>query len=76
MIFIDYDQNRVVDHVGIIYRENGHDEVIHATGSSFAEHSFSNVWSGRSVVHEHINFRSYWRDTAKFVGLGRLQGGK
>ena len=69
-------ENGVVDYLRIIYREGGRDEVIHATGSSYAEHSFSNVWSGRSVVREHINFRSYWRDTAKFVGLGRLQGGK
>ena len=71
MIFIDYDQNRVVDHVGIIYRENGHDEVIHATGSSSPPDnnpSFANLLCGRSVVRERITWRSYWSDSSKFVG--------
>ena len=75
MIFIDYDQNRVVDHVGIIYREGGHDEVIHATGSSRQpDNTFPNINSGRSVVHERITWRSYWSDSSKFVGLGRISG--
>ncbi len=72
MIFIDYNEDGTVDHVGIIYREPGHDEVIHATGSDHAQHSYTNIWSGRSVVHEDFNYRNYWVD--KFVGLGRLQG--
>jgi cell wall-associated NlpC family hydrolase len=71
MIFIDYDENGVVDHVGIIYREPGHDEVIHATNATDADPAFdSNISSGRSVVHENFTYRYYWVD--KFVGLGRL----
>jgi cell wall-associated NlpC family hydrolase len=73
MIFIDYDEDDTVDHVGIIYKEPGNDEVIHATGSGYAQQIYTNRRSGRSVVHEDFLYRGYWYDENKFVGLGRLQ---
>ncbi len=73
MIFIDYDEDGVVDHVGIIYREEGHDEVIHATRSGYAQNIYTNIRLGRSVVHEDFLYRGYWYDENRFVGLGRLQ---
>ena len=70
-----FNENGVVDHVGIIYREEGHDEVIHSTGSPIrTDNTFPNIKSGRSVVHERITWRSYWNDSSKFVGLGRISG--
>ena len=72
-----FNENSVIDYLRIIYRGGGHDEVIHATGSSSPPDnspSFANLLCGRSVVRERITWRSYWSDSSKFVGLGRISG--
>ena len=76
LIFIDVEEPwGVVDHVGIVYRPDPYreGEVIHATNSTRRpDNAFSNIESGRSVVHEHFTWRRYWR--TYFVDLGRLPG--
>jgi cell wall-associated NlpC family hydrolase len=68
MIFVDTNQDGIVDHVGIYVNEWWHtDEMIHATNAEDPDpyyHSYK-----CSVMYEHLEWRSYWRDY--FVDLGR-----
>jgi len=69
MVFIDYNEDGTVDHVGIVCDDTA--KVIHATGAVSPDTSNWPYNHPRSVMYEKFSHRSYWRDPNKFKGIGR-----
>ncbi len=70
MVFIDYNEDGTVNHVGIVCDDTA--KVMHATSSLYYYNK--NDWHNnhpRSVMYEKFSHRSYWYDSNKFKGIGR-----
>jgi len=71
MVFIDYDKDGTVDHVGIILNQDSvyYGEVIHATAADKIKPWYEH---GCMVMREELDDRpDYWNDSTKFVDIGR-----
>ncbi len=67
MVFIDYNEDGTVDHVGIICDDVN--KVIHATASEKYDTTNWPLNHPRSVMYEKFSYRDYWIN--RFKGIGR-----